>query len=334
MIHNLDLLREVEDHHRKNCELYGIFSSQEFPNFRTVRELEDFPFIPVAAFKHHLLKSVPDDEVFRVLSSSGTSGAKSQIYLDKTTARLQAANLAESLIQEFGGARVPMVFVQEDGSASEEFTASKAAMNGFSMMATNSLEISPIPTEQNLMALKDIVSSGATSQVMIFGFTYNIWKLLLNLEELGFSKLLPNSAVLHGGGWKKLVAEQVSQTTFIDKASRILGTSRVTNYYGLVEQTGSIFLECVQGNMHEPNNGAVLIRDDRTLVPVGPGIEGLVQVISSIQKSYPGHSILTEDIGYWLPPSHCDCGNPARILKVIGRAIGAEIRGCSDAQLS
>ena len=39
-----------------------------------VQTYEELPFLPVQLFKTHALKSVDDEEVFRTMTSSGTTG--------------------------------------------------------------------------------------------------------------------------------------------------------------------------------------------------------------------------------------------------------------------
>ena len=48
----------------------------------------------------------------------------------------------------------------------------------------------------------------------------------------------------------KLENERVSNDSFKARIQRLTGCSRVHNYYGMVEQTGTIFIECDHGNMH------------------------------------------------------------------------------------
>ena len=50
--------------------------------------------------------------------------------------------------------------------------------------------------------------------------------------------------MLHGGGWKKLENKKISNEVFKKKILKKLNLKNVFNYYGLVEQTGSIFIEC------------------------------------------------------------------------------------------
>jgi hypothetical protein len=53
-------------------------------------------------------------------------------------------------------------------------------------------------------------------------------------------------------------------------------------------------------------------------------------LLSLIPKSYPGHSILTEDLGTIYGVDNCQCGRKGKYFKVHGRIKSAEIRGCSD----
>jgi len=46
--------------------------------------------------------------------------------------------------------------------------------------------------------------------------------------------------------------------------------------------------------------------------------------------SYPGHSILTEDIGTIIGVDNCLCGRMGKYFKINGRLKNAELRGCSD----
>ena len=53
-------------------------------------------------------------------------------------------------------------------------------------------------------------------------------------------------------------------------------------------------------------------------------------MLSTLPKSYPGHSILTEDEGRMLGVDDCPCGRKGAYFEVAGRLKHAQIRGCSD----
>ena len=101
------------------------------------------------------------------------------------------------------------------------------------------------------------------------------------------------------------------------------------NYYGLVEQTGSIFLECKCGHFITSIFSDILIRDEKFNI-VKNGQRGLIQLLSLLPTSYPGHNILTEDVGEIIGEDDCKCGLKGKHFLVHGRAKNTELRGCSD----
>ena len=52
--------------------------------------------------------------------------------------------------------------------------------------------------------------------------------------------------------------------------------------------------------------------------------------MSILPNSYPGHNILTEDIGKVYGEDNCKCGRKGKYFHIFGRLEKAEIRGCSD----
>jgi len=60
------------------------------------------------------------------------------------------------------------------------------------------------------------------------------------------------------------------------------------------------------------------------------GEPGIIQTLSILPLSYPGHSLLTEDEGVIVGEDNCRCGRMGKYFQVLGRIKQAEIRGCSD----
>jgi hypothetical protein len=98
----------------------------------------------------------------------------------------------------------------------------------------------------------------------------------------------------------------------------------------MVEQTGSIFVECEKGFMHASLLGDIRARSTRDLSVLPPGERGILQVFSVLPSSYPGHSLLTEDEGEIVGWDNCECGRTGTYFKIYGRLENAEVRGCSD----
>ena len=134
--------------------------------------------------------------------------------------------------------------------------------------------------------------------------------------------------MIHGGGWKKLNDESVSNERFKEVVAETSGIRSIHNYYGMVEQTGSIFMECEEGHLHASVFSDVFILDPLTLRPSDK--RGVIGCISLLPTSYPGHILLTEDEGEIHGIDDCPCGRKGAYFSVYGRLRGAEIRGCSD----
>ena len=89
-------------------------------------------------------------------------------------------------------------------------------------------------------------------------------------------------------------------------------------------------MECEYGHYHSSVFSDIIIRRAYDFSIAGIGEEGIIQVLSILPKSYPGHSLLTDDKGILLGEDDCPCGRLGKYFKVTGRLEHAEIRGCSD----
>lgn len=93
-------------------------------------------------------------------------------------------------------------------------------------------------------------------------------------------------------------------------------------------------MECEYGHLHASLFSDVIIRNANNFSVCGFGEKGIIQVVSMLPESYPGHSLLTEDEGMLLGEDDCPCGRKGKYFKVNGRLKNAEIRGCSDTYAS
>jgi len=330
----LDDLIELTAHHRDACKPYADYCDTVFQHDHAPLSLAEVPFLPVRAFKEFDLRSVPQEQIFKVMMSSGTSGFPSRIYIDRETANLQTRTLTAIFGDTFGKTRSPMLVIDSESTVRdrERFSARTAAVNGFSIMARERCFALDDDMSLNVDRVLEFLERHRDKRVFIFGFTFLVWQAFCGALRAQNLKLpLDGAFLLHGGGWKKLEAEKVSNAQFKATIAEWTQCVDVRNYYGMVEQTGTIFMECAQGRLHASAWSDVLVRDVRTHAPLPHGQTGLIEVFSTIQKSYPGHALLTEDVGLTYNASDCACGHTGTIVEVHGRLPAAEVRGCSDA---
>jgi hypothetical protein len=318
-------LKALNRYHRLHCPPYE----------RLCRGLEEeMPVLPAAVFKSVDLYSTEQKNLIGQLSSSGSSGQKrSRIWLDAETARAQQMALYQIVSGVLGTERVPMLIVDSPDLLKHgaSFSAREAGILGFSLMASKriyALHADNTLNWENIRKYEQLVKG---KKGLIFGFTFLLWKYFCQpLLEADRKPDLSDCLVIHGGGWKKMQDRAVSPEAFRNGIRNACGCAEIYDYYGMAEQTGSIFLACGQGHLHENPYARIRVVDPMTGRECPKGTPGVIVSQSLLPGSYPGHNILTEDLGVVLGVDDCPCGKPGKYFQVLGRMKQAEIRGCSD----
>lgn len=334
-------LKELTKLHKENCQEYArILDALDF-DIEKIHSYIDIPFLPVRLFKELELKSVEDDDVIKTMTSSGTTGqAVSKIFLDRTTASNQQKAMVK-IVSDFSGiSRMPMIIIDCPNVIKNRnmFSARGAGILGFSMFGSDKIYALDNDMKLDVEGLKAFLEKHAGKKLFLFGFTFMIWqhfyKELVRLKEEGQTFDLSDGVMIHGGGWKKLILEAVSPEEFKQRLKEACGLEHVHDYYGMVEQTGSIYMECECGHLHASVFSDVITRRPEDFAECEIGEPGIIQVVSAIPESYPGHSLLTEDEGVVLGIDDCPCGRKGKYFRINGRLKNAEIRGCSDTYAS
>jgi len=280
------------------------------------------------------LLSIKKEDVFKTMTSSGTSGQQvSKIFLDKENSLRQTKALAK-IVSEFTGAeRSPMIIIDSESVLKDRsmFSARGAGILGFSIFGTERIYALDKNMELNIKLLEVFIEKNKGSRIFIFGFTFMVYKhLIRELKSRCINLDLSNAVLIHGGGWKKMESQSVSPSDFKQELNNLTGLDAVHDYYGMVEQTGSIYMECEMGYLHASIFSDIIIRRPGDFSIAKVGEKGIIQTVSILPKSYPGHSLLTEDEGVIMGEDDCQCGRLGKYFRVTGRIRNAEIRGCSD----
>lgn len=326
-------MQNLTEWHYENCHEYRAIIDA-YGGLKQYAQLDEVPAISVRLFKQFKLKSITDENVFKVLSSSGTSSQiTSKIYLDQQTASNQSKALVKIVQPYVGKKRVPMLMVEHENLLNNRaaFSARAAGVQGLSIFGRKHCYLLDENLNLDLEKFMDFVNRYGQQEVIIFGFTFIVWFHFIEvLKKENIRVELPKAILIHSGGWKKMQDQSVDNIEFKNTIREYLGIKKVHNFYGMVEQTGSIFVECQQGALHTSEFGIVIIRDVKQWRECDVGETGVVQVLSTLPHSYPGHSLLTEDLGVLLGHDNCPCGKPGKYFQVHGRLPSSEPRGCSD----
>lgn len=336
----LQRLKELVSFHQQNCAEYksitALIDEIGDEEIDRIQQLSDIPVIPVQLFKKMELRSVPEEEIFKTMTSSGTTGQQvSKIFLDKNTASYQQKTLVKIVSDFTGSTRMPMVILDCPSVIRNRtmFSARGAGILGFSIFGAKRIYALDDDMRLDIAALSEFAMKYHDKTIFLFGFTFMIWQYVYKeLKRSGVRIDLSNAVLIHGGGWKRLQNEAVSKEEFKAALEEVCGIRRenIHDYYGMVEQTGCIYMECKCGHLHASTYSDILIRRMKDFSVCDIGEEGIIQVFSMMPESYPGHSILTEDVGRILGEDDCPCGRKGKYFEVLGRMKSAEIRGCSD----
>ncbi len=328
----LQRLISLTHHHRKQCIKYARLMDLFYEGITGFTKLSEIPHFTVNLFKTQKLLSIPDAEIFKVLQSSGTTSTHpSKIYLDSPTAQRQTMALANIMTSLLGPQRLPMLVIDHPHVIHDRhsYSARGAAIVGMLTFGRNVFYAMDDNMQLDRKGIKEWLEKHQNQPILLFGLTFVIWEHFLS-KLLDNEFTLPEAILMHTGGWKKLQEQAVSNDNFKEKLAQLLGIQRCHNFYGMVEQIGSVFIECEKGHFHPPHFADIIIRHPKTWQECPINESGVIQVLSALPTSYPGHSLLTEDLGILLGIDDCPCGRKGKYFLVTGRVPQAEIRGCSD----
>ena len=332
-------ISESLQHHYNNCLDYQNYCKKKQFQPKEISDITKIPFLPINIFKKMILLSVPKSEIIRVVkSSSTTSNVPSTIHLDKKTANQQIIAL-NSIMRNFLGEDKLDFIIMDNKKTIElsnlDLSSRGSAIRGFLIFARRFNFILNENLDLDVETLNQINSHDHTNKC-IFGFTWLIYKIISKYKNDETLKNLFSTfekpIILHIGGWKKLTELSIDKNQFNEEASRFFNTTpdRIIDVYGMTEQLGIVYPDCEKGYKHVPVFSEILIRDPLNLDIQPDGKDGFIQVLSPIPHSYPGVSLLTDDIGEIIGRDNCSCGRKGTYFIFKKRSEIAEPKGCGD----
>jgi hypothetical protein len=184
-------------------------------------------------------------------------------------ASLQVKALSRIVAEFVGAQRLPMVIVDEGSFLSDRsrLSARAAGIIGFSTFGRYHFYLLNEALEPDWAGLQTYLAKHHDSRIFLFGFTFIVWQRFVILARAaGLSFRFPTGSLLvHGGDRKKLADQRFDNGASKAALAETFSIDRVHNYYGMVEQVGSIFFECEHGYLHAPSFGDLIVRDPVTL---------------------------------------------------------------------
>lgn len=310
-------------------------------SIKTGRDIAGIPFVFVAALKERDLAFLPASKIALELKSSGTTGQRSRIQLDKGSllrVRRMAWKVFEGLsLTDLRQEHDYICFTYDPAVAMDLGTAwTDKLLSGFTKQGrifyafrwSAGKNDFYFDMDGAVEALKKCEETRKLTRLI--GFPAFALKLTGEFRRRygRNAKLNPGSSVITGGGWKTLADEAIDKKVYRGILAGELGipAANVRDLFGMVEH-GVPYVDCPLGNFHVPVYGRVIARDPGTLEPLGFGKDGLLQFLTPYLTSYPSLSLLSGDMGR--VEKGCKCGLGGDVLVIRGRAGVKKLKGCA-----
>jgi Acyl-protein synthetase, LuxE len=326
-------LSALTRHHRAACAPYRRIVDVLGGGERTYTRTADVPWLPVGLFVSHELVSVPAEQIAATLHpSSGGAGQRSaRIHLDRATLERQRRAMALVLRHLLGPAPMPMLIV-ERAAALEQLPPSGArgaVLRSLMALGHEPRFVLDQDEQLDVDGLAGFLAGHGAAPFAIIGHTTTVWsRLYPPLAARGLD--LRHGILIHGGGRKRPGDPLIDGATLKARLQAAAGLERIHNIYGVAEQTGAFLVEGEDGLLYPPAFADVVIRDPMTFEEMPTGKAGVVQLVSALPTSYPGHSLLTEDLGVVERVDIDVCGRMGKAVRIIGRAPRVQARGAGD----
>ena len=315
------------DPYRRFCQRRGAEPAR-------VASWREVPAVPTTAFKDAALACFPVENAAVVFETSGTSRAKAKRgrhYL-KTTELYRASiipNFAAHLLPD--GAKPPMLMLTP--SPEEAPTSSLSYMMGVvsEEFGARGRHYFIEGGKLDAVRLCDVLrmAEGFDQAVMLLGTAFAFVHFFEWCEKnRQFFHLPKGSRAMETGGFKGRSRELSKEELYeLFDEFLLLPADRVVNEYGMTELSVQFYDAKLRNPKSEISNPKcappwcrVMIVDPATGREVAEGERGLIRVCDLTNRSSV-MAVQTEDIGLRIGDG----------FEVIGRATGAEARGCSIA---
>ncbi len=339
-------MNEIHHWHFKRSPFYREFSLSKGIDdtfvLKGTSDLERLPYVPADFFKTHEALSIPRDNVYLHLTSSGTTGQKSQIFFDEWTIG-SAQAMVDKIFNYYNWTSekktdyLLLSYETEKSSHlgtsyTDNFLCKYAPMNRvFTSLRLDGHGGHEFDVWGALRFLEEAASS--STPLRIFGFPAFLYFLVKRMKDRSMSplQLSKDSLVFLGGGWKKHSGEEIPRSEFRDLVSEYLGIakSRIRDGYGSVEHCVP-YVECEYHHFHLPVWSKVIIRD-MNLEKAPYGKAGFLQFLSPYISSVPAHSVMMGDLATLYPSSDCQCSLNTEYFVLHGRAGTQKNKSCAIA---
>lgn len=307
-----------------NVEPYRRLCEGRGATPESVKDWREIPPVPAAAFKTLTLAAGPAVEVFR---SSGTTAGERSVH------HQPFPDLYRRVI-DASFPRFCLPYASSLPILSLIPSREQLPDSSLSFMADHILARYGTPESATTFGPRGVEAAKARSwagarqregrPVLVMATALAVVQWLEALERLGLKFRLPSGTVLFETGGFKGKTTEITREELLARVQAWLGIppAFVVREYGMTELTSQCYTGVLLGGDPDlflaPHWMRVRILDPETLEEAPPGTPGLICIFDLANLGSAVH-LLTEDLGV----------AEGEGFRLLGRAAGAELRGCS-----
>jgi phenylacetate-coenzyme A ligase PaaK-like adenylate-forming protein len=336
---------EITSWHIDRSDFYKKLSNSKKIDLNQIKSIDDLINIPhlwAHFFKKHEILSINKEDVFLHLTSSGTTGQKSQIFFDEWTIR-SAQEMVDKIFNYYNWNRpldkcnyILFSYQTETDSKlgtsyTDNFLCKYAGVNKvFTALKLNGNGGHEFDVFGTIEKLIEYEKEGLP--VRIFGFPAFLFFTLERMKKLNIPplKLHPESIIFLGGGWKGHAEREINKHQLYEMVHENLGIplENLKDGFGSVEHCIP-YVECENHQFHIPVWSRVFIRDMEDLKVLPYGKQGFLHFVSPYITSVPAHSVIMGDRASLHHPDECSCKLKTPFFKIHGRAGLKKNKSCA-----
>jgi Acyl-protein synthetase, LuxE len=286
----------------------------------TLRDWRDIPLIPTLAFKHTRLAIAEPREIFESSGTTATTPSRHYHPYPDLYRQVIDATFPGAFLE--GDRRPPMLSLVPDRAAAPLSSLAFMLDHVRQRWGGEGTVSAAGPGGVRAQPVRSFLAARQRDRrpPVILATSFALAELVEGLTRLKLSfRLPPGSRIFETGGYKGRRRE-LSRQAIEEAIGQRLGLppSAITREYGMTELT-SHFYSAPGSDLYAPAPWVRFrILEPATLQPAEPGRPGLLAVFDLANVGSALH-VLTEDLAI------ADNGR----FRLVGRAAGAELRGCS-----
>lgn len=304
--------------------IYRKFCRKRRVSPRTIKHFSQIPAVPITAFKEALLSCSPMDKAEAVFMTSGTTNPEKRgknVHQDlRTWEKSMTVNFKKFVMKQQDKVTMLLLFptYQEMPNSSLAYYLQHAKQYFGTSESTYPMNEDGLDINELITLLRSAEETG--NCVYLLGATFSFVHFLDYCTQHSITFNLPKGSTVLTTGGVKGKSREINPESFQASLCHLMNIEETSyiNMYGMTELSSQFYNQDGKDSFYPPHWVQTLIVNPTTMKPCEIGERGII-VHYDLANINSVLALMTEDVGVKTNEG----------FKLLGRAKGAEAKGCS-----